>query len=310
MIGDMNEYYSAEKIKTEAIEGLGFSACGIVRISEVDTVAADAFRKWLGQGCNADMHYMEGYEDKRLNPRLLMPEAKTMICLALSYAPEKTDGDDTIPYLSAYARGKDYHDVMKARMRELAERLGLAVYRVFCDTAPILERYWAEKAGLGWIGRNHQLIVPKAGSMFFLGEIFTDVEVDAFDVPLRSHCGADCRRCIDACPTGALQLDAPLDARRCLSFHTIENRGEIPDEIAEKMGNCFYGCDRCQNACPWNSHSMPTEVDEFRPSEALKAMTLDDWRNLSVEDYRRLFKGSAVKRAKYEGLMRNISKIK
>lgn len=299
---------SNKAIKTEALECLGFSACGVVEPGPVDDVTASFFHSWLQEGCHAGMTYMEGYEDKRLDARLLVPEARSVICVALSYVPDREPVGEY--KLAAYARGKDYHDVMKARLRSLAERLGLENYRTFCDTAPILEKYWAVRAGLGWVGRNHLLIIPKAGSMFFLGEIFTDAEVDVYDEPAKSHCGSECRKCIEACPTGALQYDAPLDARRCLSYLTIENRGEIPDSAAEKMGDCFYGCDRCQQACPWNAFAEPTKVEEFKPSDELVNMTAEAWQNLSVEDYQRIFKGSAVKRAKYEGLMRNISKMK
>lgn len=331
---------SSEKIKTEALASLGFSACGIVKPAAVDETVASQFRSWLSKGYNADMAYMENYEDKRLDPRLLMPEARSMICLALSYVPDisrisNSNSSLFTPHssltpppgeagrglyplgeaggglpISFYALGKDYHDVMKQRLRLLAERLGLTDYRVFCDTAPILERYWAVQAGLGWIGRNHQLIVPNAGSMFFLGEIFCQEDVDSYDVPIAQRCGSTCRKCLDACPTQALLPDGQLDANRCLSYLTIENRGDIPDEAAEKMGDCFYGCDRCQLACPWNAHVVPTEVEEFHPSQALLDMDMDKWRSLSIEQYRILFKGSAVKRVKYEGLMRNISKIK
>lgn len=305
----MNSRLSSDKIKTEAITGLGFSACGIVRPAAVDVSTASHFRNWLAEGNHADMQYMEGYEEKRLDPRLLMPEARSIICVALSYVPDSSLFT-LHPSLSYYALGKDYHDVMKQRLRQLADNLSLKNYRVFCDTAPILERYWAVQAGLGWIGRNHQLIIPHEGSMFFLGEIFCEEEVDAYDTPIPSKCGSTCRRCLDACPTGALRDDGQLDARKCLSYLTIENRGEIPDEAAEKMGECFYGCDRCQLACPWNENAKPTKVEEFQPSQALLDMDKEKWRNLTVEQYRALFKGSAVKRAKYEGLMRNISKLK
>lgn len=294
------------------MQGLGFSACGIARPGPVDDDTANMFREWIKSGCHADMTYMEGYEDKRLDSSLLVPEAKSVISVALSYSPDlqRLAGMAENSYtISAYALGKDYHDVMKSKLRMLAERLSLQNFRVFCDTAPVMERYWAVKAGLGWIGRNHQLILPNAGSMFFLGEIFTDAEVDVYDSPVSYHCPANCRRCIEACPTGALQSDGMLDARRCLSYLTIENRGDIPEEMAEKMGKCFYGCDRCQQACPWNKDMQPTAVEEFHPSEELLAMTPEAWHNLTVEDYRRLFKGSAVKRAKYEGLMRNINSL-
>ncbi|MDO4931731.1 MAG: tRNA epoxyqueuosine(34) reductase QueG [Prevotellaceae bacterium] len=300
---------SRPSINAETYTDLGFSACGVVRLRPVDDATADRYRRWLEQGCNADMAYLANHEDKRLDPRLLMPEAKSMICLAMSYAPDSSlllspDGHD----IAAYALGKDYHDIMKQRLNALARRLELDVYRVFCDTAPVLERYWAQQAGLGWIGRNRQLIIPGAGSMFFLGEIFTDAEFDSYDSPMQSRCGS-CHRCMDSCPTKALGEDG-LDARLCLSYQTIENRGDIPPRLAAMMGNCIYGCDRCTKACPHNHNVPPTTVNEFLPSAALRAMTRDDWRALTVEQYRALFKGSAVKRAKYDGLMRNISKIK
>jgi epoxyqueuosine reductase len=286
-------------------EQLGFYTFGIVRLRAVDEVTKEYYHHWLRNGYNAGMSYLANYEDKRMDPRLLMPEAKTMICLAMSYVPDPSLSLSTDGYqFAAYALGKDYHDVLKQRMDTLAERLGLETYRVFCDTAPILERYWAQQAGLGWIGRNRQLIIPGAGSMFFLGEIMTDAESDVYDTPMLSHCGT-CSRCIDACPTKALGAD--FDANLCLSYQTIENRGEIPSDIIDKMGDCIYGCDRCQKACPHNKYAVPTTVEDFHPSSAMQAMKRMDWHNLTVDQYRILFKGSAVKRAKYDGLMRNIN---
>ena len=186
----------------------------------------------------------------------------------------------------------------------MASRLGLTAYRAFCDTAPVLERYWAVQAGLGWVGRNRQLVIPRAGSMFFLGELFLDVEL-AYDSPVTPRCGT-CRACLDACPTGALAVGAPFCAGKCLSYQTIENRGDIPSDIAACMGDTVYGCDRCLDACPWNRFATPTDDPQLQPNEELLRMTRADWLGLTVEQYRRLFKGSAVKRAKYEGLMRNI----
>lgn len=312
------------------------------------------------------MDYMAANTDKRLNPQLLMPGVKSIVCVALSYAPSSRIPADE-PQLAAYALGQDYHYIMKDKLRKLASTLGLTertdnnaalaatlpkadkpcsanaasqsslgsgpnnlpvhnqksnqnfqfsilnsqipTFRAFCDTAPVLERYWAMKAGLGWIGRNHQLIIPHAGSMFFLGELFVDAELE-YDSPLPSRCG-NCHACTDACPTGALHLTddsrrTEFSSDRCLSYLTIENRGDIPQEYACKMGNCIYGCDRCQDACPWNRFAQGTTEEMLRPREELLNMTREKWTSLTVDDYRRLFKGSAVKRAKYDGLMRNI----
>ena len=297
-------------IKAEA-KNLGFFACGIAQADAVDPAVVASYKKWIGNGDHATMAYLENYPDKRFDPRLLMPGLKSIVSVALNYAPAShlPEGE---PQFAAYALGKDYHDVVKNKLHQLADGIGIAEYRAFCDSAPILERYWAVKAGLGWTGRNHQLIIPHAGSMFFLGELFLPVELD-YDTPLGSHCGK-CHACVDSCPTNALRFDsncnAPLgtilDARLCLSYQTIENRGDIPSSISEKMGDTIYGCDRCQMACPWNRFSCPNQTPELQPSEELLHMTREDWLSLTEEDYRRLFKGSAVKRAKYSGLMRNI----
>ena len=300
----------SQQIKAEA-KNLGFFACGIAQADAVDPEVVASYKKWIGEGDHATMAYLENYPDKRFDPRLLMDGLKSIVSVALNYAPANhlPDGE---PQFAAYALGKDYHDVVKNKLRQLAERLGFEEYRAFCDSAPVLERYWAVKAGLGWTGRNHQLIIPRAGSMFFLGELFLPVEL-IYDEPLESRCGK-CHACVDACPTKALSLDGDtgktnFDARLCLSYQTIENRGDIPSELSEKMGNTIYGCDRCQTACPWNRFSQPNETPELQPSDELLNMKREDWLALSEDDYRRLFKGSAVKRAKYAGLMRNIHEV-
>ncbi len=248
------------------------------------------------------MAYMSRYQEIRLNPALLLPGARSMVCVAMSYAPSRKlpEKEYQIAY---YAYGKDYHEVMREKLHQLASYIGATSSRVCCDTAPLMERYWAMKAGIGFIGKNRQLIIPGAGSMFFLGEILTDAVLD-YDNAQTAHCQG-CGRCITACPTGALSEDG-IDANRCLSYHTIENRGTIPPEIAKHLQNSFYGCDRCQTVCPHNADAQPTKEPSFGPSEELLSMTKAKWKALSIEDYRRLFKGSAVKRAKYEGLMRNI----
>lgn len=304
----MSSRLSSEKIKAEA-HNLGFFACGIAKAERVCEAEAARFRNWLAEKGHAGMAYLAGNTEKRLNPTLLMEGVKSIVCVAINYTPSKTIPEEE-PQLAAYALGQDYHGIMKARLHTLAAKLEISNYRAFCDTAPVLERYWAAQAGLGWIGRNHQLIIPYAGSMFFLGELFTDTELD-YDKPIKPRCGS-CHACIDACPTKALSRCGRMQAStfrtaRCLSYQTIENREAIPNEIAVKMGSTIYGCDRCQQACPWNRFATPTTEKLLQPKEELLQMTREKWESLSIEDYRRLFKGSAVKRTKYEGLMRNIT---
>ncbi|WP_277070188.1 tRNA epoxyqueuosine(34) reductase QueG [Prevotella corporis] len=305
-------------IKAEA-QRLGFFACGAARAEAVDAKTAATVRSWLDKGSQADMAYMANYTEKRLDPRLLVPGVKTILSLAMNYAPARPMPDGEYQ-LAAYAYGQDYHELMKDRLRELAgsliphpletgEPATEGEIRIFVDTAPVLERYWAWKAGIGWIGKNHQLIIPRAGSMFFLGEIFLRFELDAYDKPMANHCGG-CHRCIDACPTHALTEEVGFDAARCLSYQLIENRGELSDEARSNMGDTIYGCDRCQQACPWNRFAMPNTEPALQPKPELLRMTKDDWHALTVEQYRALFKGSAVKRAKYEGLKRNIDATK
>jgi epoxyqueuosine reductase len=299
----MNSRYSSEQLKAEALS-LGFSACGIAKAEPVDAQVAAHYRQWIEQGGHADMHYLANNLDKRLDPTLLLEGARSIIVVALNYAPARRIPADEYQ-LAVYAYGRDYHDVLKDRIRQLIlnSQFSILNSKIATDTVPILERYWAQQAGLGFIGRNHQLIIPQAGSMFFLGEIITTAEFDHYDEPMPNRCGT-CRRCIDACPTGA--LGEVFNSKKCLSYQTIENRGEIDEAAKDKIGNTIYGCDRCQQACPWNRFASPTDIPELQPSDDLLKMKREDWQHLSVEDYQKLFKGSAVKRAKYDGLMRNI----
>lgn len=301
---------SSELIKAEACR-IGFSACGLSPADAVGTEAADAFRRWLADGCQAGMAYMQNHTDMRLDPRLLMEGAQTIVSVALNYYPRTLLPDDEYQ-IAWYAYGKDYHDVMKSKLTALSEYIrgtypdGNLSLRICCDTAPLLERYWAWRSGLGWIGKNTQLIIPRAGSCFFLGEIILNASVDRYDTPQENRCGT-CTRCIDACPAKALGPSFRLNARKCLSYLTIEHRGELPPDTGLKMGKKIYGCDDCQRACSWNSFATPCRTEEFAPSPQLLGMQKQDWHRLTEEQYRTLFKGSAVKRAKYQGLMRNIA---
>ena len=306
----MNSKLSSE-IKAEA-QRLGFFACGIAKAKRVSTEEEDHLRSWLAAGLNADMSWMNNHLDKRLDPRLLMDGLKSIVCVVMNYTPSRTlpKGE---PQIAAYALGKDYHDVIKQQLCRLAtfiygEDAEHANYRVFVDSGPVLERYWAQQAGIGWIGKNEQLIIPHAGSMFFLGELFLDYELD-YDSPTTNRC-SNCSRCIEQCPTHALSKDGLFDASLCLSYQTIENPHELSDLAKKNIGDTFYGCDLCQKACPWNRFAQPNDIPEFQPTEELLGMTRAKWEQLSLVDYQRLFKGSAVKRAKYDGIMRNISALK
>lgn len=315
---------SSTVIKAEAMR-LGFDACGIARVARVDDVTAAAFDRWIVKGYHAGMEYMARHGDARYHPEHVLPGCRTIVSLAMNYYPAQRMGDDQYQF-AYYAYGKDYHDVMKARIRQLAKAIGQnsefsgrpeqtdeePLFRVVVDSAPLLERYWALQAGLGWIGRNHNLIIPHRGSYMFLGELLLTDEVDQYDTPVANHCGT-CRKCIEACPTCAL-TDNGVDAQRCLSYLTIEHRGPFSPEQAalirqQPKPSYIYGCDRCQRVCPHNRFATPNETAEFQPSAALLAMTPQDWSQLTREKYTELFRGSPVKRAKYEGLMRNIETV-
>lgn len=302
--------FSAAEIKEKA-KKTGFDACGIAQVATADTEAL-FFDRWLKEGNHAGMAYMENHREIRLNPAGLVEGAKTVISVALNYYPEQKLPPEA-PHIAYYAYGKDYHFVIKEMLDELwsavTGQTDTGTARFFTDSAPILERYWAWKAGLGWIGKNTNLIIPGKGSFFFLGEIVTSLEADHYDMPQKDRCGS-CSRCLEACPTGALEGPRHLNARKCLSYLTIENRGEIPAEQAACLGNRLYGCDTCQEVCPWNRFARPTRIEAFRPAPALFSLRKEDLKGFSREEYNRIFAKSAVKRAKYEGLIRNIHNLK
>ena len=309
----------------KAAAACGFAACGIAPAEPISGERAAERAAAQRRGYFADMAYLARNEEKRLDPRLLVEGAQTVVSVAWAYPPRPDDA----PPIAAYALVPDYHDTVKAALRHLGARiLGEAwgESRCFVDTAPVDERYWAWRAGVGFIGRSGMLIIPRLGSRFFLGEIITPAAADAYDVPLtrdiHSHerCGA-CRRCIEACPGRAL-TDEGLDARRCLSYLTIEHRGPLPAETSGWMNAApgtplFYGCDRCTEVCPHNRQRLSqtpahggasAAAHDYAPAAYAHAGSAPDfWQQLSPEAYREMFRGSAVKRAKYEGLMRNIA---
>jgi len=255
------------------------------------------------------MAYMENHFDKRLDPRLLVDGAKSVISLGLNYYTEAQQSDPEAPKISMYALGEDYHSVIKAKLKILLERLreviGEVNGRAFVDSAPVLDKAWAQKAGLGWIGKHTNLISKQKGSYFFLAELIVDVEL-AYDLPMQiDHCGS-CTRCIDACPTEAIVAPYVVDGSRCISYLTIELKNEIPAEFQGKMDNWMFGCDVCQQVCPWNRFSIPHQESAFKPNPDLLGMNKKDWEEITEEVFEKVFPKSAVKRTKFAGLKRNI----
>ncbi len=293
-----------ESIRQEALN-LGFDACGFARAESVDITIQTDYRQWLAEGNHAQMEYLNNHLDLRDDPTLLYPGARTVICVALNYYPAKhpTPGNPRFAY---YAYGKDYHVVMRERLKRLAQFIhphSNDEGRICCDTAPIRERYWAMRAGIGFIGKNAQLIIPGKGSYFFLGELLTTLELPP-DTPIQSGCD-DCTRCLDSCPTHALFAPGKLDARRCISCQTIENKGEISPEVANRMGHRIYGCDTCQLCCPHNQAAKPTTCPELAPNSDFLSLDETQLETMTPDDFSRIFRHSAVKRAKYAGLKRN-----
>lgn len=294
-------------IRSKATE-LGFFHCGF---SKADFLEEEAPRleSWLKQNFQGKMSYMENHFDKRLDPRLLVEGANTVISLLLNYFPTETQKDADAPKISKYAYGEDYHFVIKDKLKELIlfiqEEIGEVNGRAFVDSAPVMDKVWAKKSGLGWIGKNTNLIRPREGSFFFIAEIITDLQIKP-DGPIKDYCGT-CTRCIDVCPTEAIVKPYVVDGSKCISYLTIELKDEIlPKEFAGKMDNWMFGCDVCQDVCPWNRFSKATNEQRFQPAFSLLDLTKSDWENLEEETFQKLFKNSAVKRTKFSGLKRNI----
>ncbi|MDO5572080.1 MAG: tRNA epoxyqueuosine(34) reductase QueG [Bacteroidales bacterium] len=295
-------------IKAEA-QRLGFDACGIVSAAEV--ADKEFFKSWLENGSAKDISYMGNHFEKRMDPRLLVENAKSIIVVALNYFPAKFIPSAN-PLFSYYAYGKDYHEVLKDKLRELYCFIDREICnisgRIFVDSAPVLERYWAVRAGIGFVGKNTQLIIPNKGSYFFIGEIISDLNIESFPNIIVNKCGS-CTNCIEACPANALEKPCFLNAEKCLSYQTIENKGDLSPQTKENIGNRVYGCDVCQMVCPHNRFAKPNQTPEFYPSEEFLSLDLAKLKSLTEEDFKRIFKNSPVKRAGYKGLKRNIDDI-
>lgn len=298
-------------IKNEA-KRLGFMFCGIAKAGFLED-EAPKLESWLKNGFHGEMHYMENHFDKRLDPRKLMEGAKSVISLALNYYPGKLETGQATHKISKYAYGNDYHDVIKDKLKILLgiirEKTGDVHGRAFVDSAPVLDKAWARRSGIGWIGKNINLINKNSGSFFFLAELIVDLELE-YDVPANyDHCGT-CTRCIDACPTEAIVSPYVVDGSRCISYLTIELKNEIPSHFRDKMDNWIFGCDICQDVCPWNKFSVLHNEPAFNPTEEFMEMSKTDWQEITEETFKRVFRNSAVKRTKYQGLKRNIDFLK
>lgn len=307
----MNTAQKSKLIKEEAYRQ-GFSFVGIAK---AEFMEEEAFRleNWLKMGMHGKMSYMENHFDKRVDPTRLVEGARSVITLLYNYYTKDGQEDEAAPKISKYAYGKDYHHVIKAKLKALLhyiqDQIGQINGRCFVDSAPVLERDWARRSGVGWIGKNTMLIHPKAGSYFFLAELIIDLEL-LQDEPIKDYCGT-CRRCIDACPTQAIdQAGYKLDGSKCISYFTIELKEEIPKVYTGKLENWMFGCDICQEVCPWNRFSVPHDEPQFRPHEKLLGMNQSEWEEITKEVFNEIFRKSAVKRAKYEGLKRNIDFLK
>ena len=296
-----------QQIKDKAFE-LGFSDIGYALIEPIEADEAH-LKQWLNDGYQAGMGYMNNHFEKRINPSLLVEGAKSVISVLLNYKPKEEQQDKHAPKIARYAYGKDYHFVIKDKLQLLFNHIKENIYpslegRIFTDSAPVLDRVWAAKSGLGWIGKNTNLIHKKLGSYVLIGELITNLEL-ASGEPVKEACGG-CQRCIDACPTGALLAPYKLDANKCISYLTIEHREEIPSEFEGQFENWAFGCDICQEACPWNWKARPTKEEAFTPHPDLLKLSKENWHSMDKDRFNELFRKSAVKRTKYIGLKRNL----
>jgi len=292
----------------EIAQAHGFDQCGIAKAVPLDDDAR-RLERWLQKGYHGEMHYMENHFDLRVDPTKLVPGAKTVITVLYNYFPEETQQIGT-PKIAKYAYGEDYHLVIRKKLQlflqSVREKMGHVEGRGFVDSAPVLERSWAQRSGLGWIGKNGNLINKKMGSFFFIATLITDLELEP-DVPhTTDHCGT-CSRCVDACPTDAILIDKTVDASKCISYFTIELKSkDLPEDLKSKSENWIFGCDICQDVCPWNRFSKPHQHQELEPFKEIMQFNIEDWLDINEESFKKIFKHSPLKRSGFEGIKRNL----
>lgn len=299
--------YIVKEIATQS----GFDYCGIARALPLDEDAR-RLERWLTNGMNGGMKYMENYFELRVNPQKLVPGAKSVITLLLNYFPSH-EARQQGPKISRYAWGEDYHELIRSKLNQfllkLKEQIGEVNGRGFVDSAPVLERTWAQRSGLGWVGKNGNLINKKSGSFFFIATLITDLELEYDDPLAKDYCGS-CTRCIDACPTGAILDDKIINGSQCISYYTIELKDMlIPEEMKGKFDNWMFGCDICQEVCPWNRFSTPTHETAFTPIPEILNFSTQDWEALTEENFKKIFRHSPLKRSKFAGIKRNLKFI-
>ncbi|MCW9036781.1 tRNA epoxyqueuosine(34) reductase QueG [Altibacter sp.] len=298
-----------ELVKAEA-KRLGFFSCGISKAEFLEK-EAPRLENWLKMNRHGEMSYMENHFDKRLDPTLLVPDAKSVISLLLNYYPSEFQKEDTYK-ISKYAYGTDYHFVIKDKLKQLlhfiSEEIGEVHGRAFVDSAPVLDKAWAARSGLGWMGKHSNLLTKQIGSFYFIAELILDLELE-YDSPVTDHCGA-CTACIDACPTQAIVEPYVVDGSKCISYYTIELKNEIPQHAKGQFEDWMFGCDICQDVCPWNRFSKSHREPLFQPKPELLSMSKKEWEEITEEVFQKLFKESAVKRTKFSGLKRNIKFLK
>jgi len=306
---DKKRHYST-LIKTEA-KRLGFLSCGISRAQFLEE-EAPRLEKWLNNNMHGEMQYMENHFDKRLDPTKLVEGSKSVISLLLNYFPSESQKDQNVPKISKYAYGTDYHFVIKDKLKLLLhfmqDEIGDVHGRAFVDSAPVLDKAWAAKSGLGWMGKHTNLLTQQVGSFYFIAELIVDLQLD-YDSPTTDHCGS-CTACIDACPTQAIVEPYVVDGSKCISYFTIELKENIPSEYKGQFDNWMFGCDVCQDVCPWNRFSKPHKEPLFKPHPEMLSMTKKDWDEITEETFNKVFRNSAVKRTKFSGLKRNIQFLK
>ena len=302
-------HHQTSIIKSES-KRLGFLSCGISKAGFLED-EAPRLENWLNNQMYGQMSYMENHFDKRLNPTLLVDGAKSVISLLLNYYPSEHQNEDSYK-ISKYAYGQDYHHVIKEKLKELLHfiqtEIGEVSGRAFVDSAPVLDKAWAAKSGLGWVGKNSNLITQKVGSFYFIAELIIDLELE-YDLPTTDHCGS-CSACLDACPTEAIVAPYVVDGSKCISYFTIELKDNLPQEMKGKFDDWMFGCDVCQDVCPWNRFSKPHNEPLFQTNSDILNFSKSDWEDITVDTFQKVFKNSAVKRTKYEGLLRNINFLK